>query len=50
VQSLHARARAGAAVVVVSHRVDAVVDADAVYRMRHGRLEVGPPIPEGGTS
>jgi ABC-type lipoprotein export system ATPase subunit len=48
-QSLHARARAGAAVVVVSHRADAVVGADAVYRMHHGRLEAGPPIPEGGT-
>ena len=49
VQSLQARARAGAAVVVVSHRVDAVVGADAVYRMHHGRLETGPPIPQGGT-
>jgi putative ABC transport system ATP-binding protein len=49
VQSLHARARAGAAVVVVSHRADAVVGADAVYRMHHGRLEAGPPIPGGGT-
>ncbi len=49
VQSLLARARAGAAVVVVSHRVDAVVGADAVYRMHHGRVEAGPPIPEGGT-
>jgi ABC-type lipoprotein export system ATPase subunit len=45
-QSLHARARAGAAVVVVSHRADAVVGADAVYRMHHGRLEAGPPIRE----
>jgi ABC-type lipoprotein export system ATPase subunit len=49
-QALRARARAGAAVVVVSHRVDAVVGADAVYRMHHGRLEAGPPMPEGGTS
>ena len=48
-QSLLARARAGAAVVVVSHRADAVVGADAVYRMHHGRLDAGPPIPEGGT-
>jgi putative ABC transport system ATP-binding protein len=47
--SLRARARAGAAVVVVSHRGDAVAGADAVYRMEHGRLETGPPIPEGGT-
>jgi ABC-type lipoprotein export system ATPase subunit len=43
--ALRARARAGAAVVVVSHRADAVVGADAVYRMEHGRLESGPPIP-----
>jgi putative ABC transport system ATP-binding protein len=43
--ALRARARAGAAVVVVSHRADAIVGADAVYRMEHGRLESGPPIP-----
>ena len=49
-ESLRARARAGAAVVVVSHRADAVVGADAVYRMRSGRLEPGPPRGEGGTS
>jgi len=41
-QALKARAGAGAAVVVVSHRADAVVGADAVYRMQHGRLESGP--------
>jgi ABC-type lipoprotein export system ATPase subunit len=49
-QALRARAEAGAAVVVVSHRADAVVGADAVYRMQHGRLESGPPMPGGGTS
>jgi ABC-type lipoprotein export system ATPase subunit len=49
-QALRARAQAGAAVVVVSHRADAVVGADAVYRMQHGRLETGPPMPGGGTS
>jgi len=48
--ALRARARAGAAVVVVSHRADAVTDADAVYRMHQGRLADTPPIPEGGTS
>jgi ABC-type lipoprotein export system ATPase subunit len=48
--ALRARARAGAAVIVVSHRADAVVGADAVYRMEHGRLESGPPIPKGGPS
>jgi len=36
--ALRARARAGAAVVVVSHRGDAVAAADVVYRMQHGRL------------
>jgi len=41
-QALRARAEAGAAVVVVSHRADAVVGADAVYRMQQGRLESGP--------
>jgi ABC-type lipoprotein export system ATPase subunit len=46
--ALRTRARAGAAVVVVSHRADAVAGADAVYRMHQGRLEAGPPIPEGG--
>jgi ABC-type lipoprotein export system ATPase subunit len=44
-EALRARARAGAAVVVVSHRADAVVGADAVYRMHQGRLDAGPPIP-----
>ena len=47
-KSLRARARAGAAVVVVTHRADAVVGTDAVYRMDHGRLDAGPPISEGG--
>ena len=41
-QALRARAGAGTAVVVVSHRADAVVGADAVYRMQHVRLESGP--------
>jgi len=41
--ALRARARAGAAVVVVSHRPDAAAGADAVYRMHAGRL-----TPEGG--
>jgi putative ABC transport system ATP-binding protein len=49
-QALRARARAGAAVVVVSHRADASLGADAVYRMQHGRLDQGPPLTEGGTS
>jgi ABC-type lipoprotein export system ATPase subunit len=48
-QALRARAAAGAAVVVVSHRADAVVGADAVYRMQQGRLESGPST-GGGTS
>jgi ABC-type lipoprotein export system ATPase subunit len=48
--ALWARARTGAAVVVVSHRADAVDKADAVYRMEHGRLEAGPPSPGGGPS
>jgi putative ABC transport system ATP-binding protein len=48
--ALRQRADAGAAVVVVSHRADAVAGADAVYRMQHGRLESGPPKPEGGGS
>jgi ABC-type lipoprotein export system ATPase subunit len=47
-EALRARARAGAAVVVVSHRADAVAGADAVYRMQQGRLADGPPIPDGG--
>jgi len=38
-EALRARARAGAAVVVVSHRPDAADGADAVYRMQRGRLE-----------
>ena len=45
--ALRARAGAGAAVVVVSHRGDAVAIADTVYRMREGRL-VGEPRPPGG--
>jgi ABC-type lipoprotein export system ATPase subunit len=40
-EALRARARAGAAVVVVSHRPDAADGADAVYRMQRGRLEGG---------
>ncbi|HEY2993513.1 MAG TPA: ATP-binding cassette domain-containing protein [Methylomirabilota bacterium] len=40
-EALRARARAGAAVVVVSHRPDAANGADAVYRMREGKLEGG---------
>ena len=36
--ALRARARAGAAVVMVSHRPEAAAGADAVYRMREGRL------------
>jgi ABC-type lipoprotein export system ATPase subunit len=47
--ALRARARAGAAVIVVSHRADAVSGADAVYRMREGRLDTEPPPSEGGT-
>ena len=39
--ALRARARAGAAVVVVSHRPDAADGADAVYRMQAGRLALG---------
>jgi ABC-type lipoprotein export system ATPase subunit len=46
-EALRARAAAGAAVIVVSHRADAVLGADAVYRMRQGRLEPGPPDPGG---
>ena len=49
-EALRARARAGAAVVVVSHRADAVGAADAVYHMREGRLEPGPSTSGGGPS
>jgi ABC-type lipoprotein export system ATPase subunit len=49
-EALRARARAGAAVVVVSHRADAALGADAVYRMRAGRLLPDPPISGGGTA
>ena len=49
-EALRARARAGAAVVVVSHRADAVAAADAVYHMREGRLEPGPSTSGGGPS
>jgi ABC-type lipoprotein export system ATPase subunit len=45
--ALRARARDGGAVVIVSHRADAVEMADDVYRMRLGRLEAEP-IPVGG--
>jgi ABC-type lipoprotein export system ATPase subunit len=48
-EALRARARAGAAVVVVSHRADAALGADHVYRMQAGRLEPGSTIPQGGT-
>ncbi|HET7343348.1 MAG TPA: ATP-binding cassette domain-containing protein [Methylomirabilota bacterium] len=41
--ALRARATAGAAVVVVTHRADAAAGADAVYRMRAGRLQAAPP-------
>ncbi len=37
--ALRARARAGAAVVLVSHRPDAATGAPAVFRLRGGRLE-----------
>jgi ABC-type lipoprotein export system ATPase subunit len=36
--ALRARARAGAAVVVVSHRPDAVGGASAVFRLQNGTL------------
>ena len=36
--ALHARARAGGAVVVVTHRADAVASADTVYVLEHGHL------------
>ena len=45
--ALRERARQGGAVVVVSHRADAVEMADDVYHMRLGRLEAEP-IPAGG--
>ena len=38
-EALRARAGAGAAVVVVSHRLEAVAGADVVLRMRKGALE-----------
>jgi ABC-type lipoprotein export system ATPase subunit len=37
-QALRARAQAGGAVVVVTHRADAVAGAHAVYILEHGRL------------
>jgi ABC-type lipoprotein export system ATPase subunit len=37
--ALRGRARAGAAVVVVSHRPEAATGASAVYRLRAGVLE-----------
>jgi ABC-type lipoprotein export system ATPase subunit len=37
--ALRGRARAGAAVVVVSHRAEAVIGANALYRLRGGVLE-----------
>ena len=45
--ALRERARDGGAVVVVSHRADAVEMADDVYHMRLGRLEAEP-VPAGG--
>jgi len=38
VKALRARAEAGGAVVVVTHRADAVADAHAVYTLEDGRL------------
>ena len=38
-EGLRRRARAGAAVVVVSHRLEAATGATAVYRLRNGVLE-----------
>jgi putative ABC transport system ATP-binding protein len=49
-RALRDRAGAGAAVVVVSHRADATVGADAVYRMHQGRLGPASPMPGGGAS
>src|SRR5262245_57819501 len=46
-EALRERAREGGAVVVVSHRADAVEMADDVYHMRLGRLE-GETVPAGG--
>jgi putative ABC transport system ATP-binding protein len=37
-EALHARARAGAAVIVVSHRTEATTGATAVYRLEAGVL------------
>ncbi|HEY3188464.1 MAG TPA: ABC transporter ATP-binding protein [Solirubrobacteraceae bacterium] len=37
-QALRARAQAGGAVVVVTHRPDVIAGADAVYALEHGRL------------
>jgi putative ABC transport system ATP-binding protein len=37
--ALRSRARAGAAVVLVSHRPDAAIGATAVFHLREGRLE-----------
>jgi len=42
-EALRGRARAGSAVVVVSHRPEASVGASAVYRLRGGVLEGGNP-------
>jgi len=49
-EALRARARAGSAVIVVSHHAAAAAGADAVYRMRDGRLESAPPLAQGGLS
>jgi putative ABC transport system ATP-binding protein len=40
-EALRGRARAGSAVVVVSHRAEASVGANALYRLRGGVLEGG---------
>src|SRR5687767_10108354 len=37
-KALRARAQAGGAVVVVTHRTDVIADADAVYTLDNGRL------------
>jgi len=38
-EALRGRARAGAAVVIVSHRPEAAVGANVVYRLRSGVLD-----------
>jgi len=46
-EALRARARRGAAVVVVSHRPDLVAIADRVWRLAGGRLEPAGALTEG---